>query len=92
MRYADSKCTYREVFPPEYPSQGYVFTGKCVITGAECSVFVPGAELYAYRQGALIQNAMPSVSVDDREFLMSGMSPAGWKATFGDESDDPQPE
>lgn len=36
-------------------------------------------ELEAYEGGAFIQNAMPSVAKEDREFLMSGLSPEGWK-------------
>lgn len=79
MRYADSSCTYEEVFQPAH---GYKFTGPCFVTGKPYSVFVPAAELFAYRQGAYIQNAMPSVSREDREFLLSGMSPEAWDATF----------
>lgn len=31
----------------------------------------------------LIQNAMPDVSAEDREFLISGCTPEDWKALFG---------
>ena len=82
MRYADSHCEYVENYKPEHT---YTFTGPCVVTGKPYSVTVPGDELYAYRRGAYIQDAMPSVSKDDREFLMSGMSPEGWNETFGGE-------
>ena len=82
MRYADSHCEYVESYKPKHT---YIFTGPCVITGKPYSVTVPGDELYAYRRGAYIQDAMPSVSKDDREFLMSGMSPEGWNETFGGE-------
>lgn len=81
MRYADIYCECEEVFSPTH---GYKFTGPCIVTARSCSVFVPANELFAYRQGELIQDAMPSVSPDDREFLISGMSPEGWKQTFGD--------
>lgn len=83
MRYADSHCTYTE--SREGGKHVYVFTGPCTVTGKPHSVTIPGEELYAYRRGALIQTAMPSVSRDDAEFLMSGMSPEGWKQTFGDD-------
>lgn len=84
MRYADSHCSYTET------AEGYTFTGPCMITGKPHSVFIPGPELFAYRQGRLIQDAMPSVSVADREFLMSGYSPEGWGQVFGsgEEGDD----
>ncbi len=76
MNYADNYCTYTENI------ETYTFTGNCVITGKEYSVSVPKAGLYAYRQGALIQDAFPGVCADDREFLMSGISPEGWKQAF----------
>jgi hypothetical protein len=84
MRYADAYCTYVEVH------DGYVFSGPCYTTGKLHSVFVPSNELYAYRQGALIQDAMPSVSKEDREFLMSGISPEAWDAMFNQEEDQDQ--
>lgn len=87
MRYAQSHCTYREVYEPKH---GYIFTGPCFVTKKEYSVFVPAEELFAYNQGKHIQDAMPSVSKEDREFLMSGMSPEGWNLAFPpDEEDDP---
>jgi hypothetical protein len=86
MLYADTCCMYEEVYKPRH---GYVFTGKCIVTDKVVSVFVPSEELYAYRQGALIQDAMPSVNKDDREFLMSGHSKEGWDiAMKGDEDYD----
>lgn len=92
MRYADTNCDYVEEVKklPVYrdPIHGYTFTGRCVVTGELYSVFVPSHELFAYRQGALIQNAMPSVSADDREFLISGTSPKGWEILFGKGDDD----
>jgi hypothetical protein len=35
--------------------------------------------------GMLIQNAMPEVSVDDREFIMTGITPEEWDSTFNEE-------
>jgi len=31
-----------------------------------------------------IQNCLPDLDADDREFLMTGFSPEGWSITFGD--------
>lgn len=58
-------------------------TGKCVITGEEYSCIVPTTGLQRWLDGELIQNAMPGVSADDREFLKSGISPVGWERAFG---------
>ena len=33
--------------------------------------------------GELIQNVMPDLSADDREFLLSGITPEEWAETFG---------
>lgn len=82
MYYADNHCTYTESYTPEHT---YTFTGKCVMTGKVYSVTVPADGLFRYRQGALIQEAFPTVSREDREFLKSGMSPEGWNEAFGDD-------
>lgn len=84
MRYADNCCTYEELFNPHR----YVFTGLCIVTKKKISVTVPAEELHAYRKGKLIQDAMPSLSADDREFLMSGISGEGWKQTFTEEEEE----
>lgn len=62
---------------------GSKITGNCVITGKEYSCTVPTLGLQQWLDGDLIQNAMPTVSPDDREFLKSGISPMGWEKTFG---------
>ena len=48
----------------------------------EC--FVPTDEFYTYLQGEkTVGLAMPSTNVGDREFLMTGTSPQGWKKMWG---------
>ena len=69
MNYADRMCTYVEVYDPA----GYLYTGKDVFTGTKVTVFILSKELNAYRRGAMIQEAMPSLSIEEREFLISGM-------------------
>ena len=58
-------------------------TGKCIFIGEEYSCIIPTNELKRFLEGEHAQTAMPSVSADDREFLISGISPAGWKEAFG---------
>jgi hypothetical protein len=36
----------------------------------------------AYNNGALIQKAFPFLNADQREFLMSGLTPDEWNAIF----------
>ena len=38
-----------------------------------------------YNSGTVIQKAFPGLSVDDREFIMSGITKAEWDAAFGNE-------
>lgn len=35
--------------------------------------------------GKLIQNAMPNVPAEQREFLMTGITPQEWNEMFGEE-------
>lgn len=67
MQYADRRC---KVIATD---AGYLVTGKDLFTGKEVKVTIPCHELWAYRQGAMIQHAMPSLSVQEREFLISGI-------------------
>lgn len=41
-----------------------------------------------WHAGAHIQNAMPNVSPEDREFIMSGITPEEWNMAFPDEDDE----
>lgn len=86
MRYADSLCTYTEYL--KNGKQFYCFTGTCIITKKQYSVEVPAEGLYQYRHGKKIQDALAELSVGDREFLMSGISPEGWQQGFSEEQDE----
>lgn len=37
-----------------------------------------------YKAGAVVQTAFAVLSVDEREFLLSGLTPEAWKAVFGE--------
>ena len=41
------------------------------------------AQLDAWVDGELIQNAMPQLDADQREFVMTGITPDEWQAAFG---------
>ena len=38
--------------------------------------------------GKLIQNAMPHLSADEREFVLTGITPEEWADVFGEEYDE----
>jgi hypothetical protein len=42
-------------------------------------------QIDAWISGALIQNVMPDLDEDQREFLISGMMPGEFEALFGEE-------
>ena len=72
MRYFET-LPHNEIFEPVH---GYEFADE------KYKVFIPAEELFAYNQGELIQTAMPSVSAEDREWLMTGTSPEDWDQLF----------
>ena len=42
--------------------------------------FLSGLE--KWHKGVLIQNAFPMLSADEREFIMTGITPSEWNAAF----------
>jgi hypothetical protein len=44
-------------------------------------------QLNNYAQGALLQDAFPHLSADDREFIKTGITPEEWDALFGGEEE-----
>lgn len=40
-----------------------------------------------FRKGALIQNAFPNLSADEREFILTGITKEEWDKTFKDEDE-----
>jgi hypothetical protein len=39
-------------------------------------------QLFSWVDGELIQDAMPQLSAEEREFLMTGITPAEWDSVF----------
>jgi len=66
-------------------------SGSCHITGSRYSATVPKQGYDAWRAGTRIQHALPDVSKKDREWLVSGISPEGWRLAIGDDEDDVTP-
>jgi hypothetical protein len=55
------------------------FTGKVHTLDLD----VTQEQLDDWKSGTLIQNAMPQLSPDEREFLMTGVTKEEWDETFG---------
>ena len=64
-----------------------LITRKSLISGNINTMSLPITEeqYNAWEQGTLVQNAMPHLSPDEREFIMTGITPEEWADNFGDE-------
>ena len=59
-----------------------------ILTGKQNVMFLPVTEVEIAKwlaDGTLVQDAFPQLSDSAREFLMSGITPEEWDATFGDD-------
>jgi hypothetical protein len=62
---------------------------KCPFTGTINQMDIPlTAEQYdmqigAWQGGTLIQNAFPTLTADQREFIKTGITPEQWERIFG---------
>lgn len=65
--------------------QNYIFIRKSPFSGKinEMKMRVKWEDHEAWKNGELIQNAMPYLTADEREFLMTGIMPEEWEDTFG---------
>ncbi len=61
-----------------------VVKGVCPFCGEVWEVYVPAAGLKKWMDGACIQNAMPDVPAETREFLLSGMCRDCQNKIFGE--------
>ena len=61
-----------------------LITRKSPLTGEVNTRDIPIYEedLRAWQAGAHIQDVMPHLSADDREFIMTGFTPADWDKMF----------
>ena len=64
-----------------------LITRKSLISGNINTMSLPITEeqYNAWEQGTLVQDAMPHLSPDEREFVMTGITPEEWAETFGEE-------
>lgn len=78
------KMKYKEEHDPEHV---YIFSGPCVFCGQERTVTVKGPELFHYRKTGRIQSLI-SNSLDDREFLISGICSVCWDDMAADNNEE----
>jgi len=65
-------------------------TRTSMFSGVERTLDLPvtEAQLNAWKSGTLIQVAMPQLSADEREFVMTGVVGEEWDNEFGEEEED----
>ena len=65
-------------------------TRTSMFTGIERTLSLPitEAQISAWKAGGLIQDVMPQLSTDEREFVMTGVTAQEWASEFGDEDSD----
>ena len=48
----------------------------------QMEIDVSDKQIALWMEGALIQDVMPNLSPDEREFIMTGITPADWDEAF----------
>lgn len=67
----------------EYVDGKIVRSGVCSATGETYSVSLTERQVFEWRVcGLFIQNVAPELDADQREFLISGVTPAEWEQLF----------
>lgn len=51
----------------------YILQAPCIECKIPQAVTVTSEEMYKWQHGALVQHAFPNITIDQREFLISGM-------------------
>jgi len=64
-----------------------LITRKSIFTGIErtLEINITQDQLDAWQSGMLIQDAMPNISANDREFIMTGTIEGEWDEVMSDD-------
>lgn len=64
-----------------------IVTRTSALTNTVRSIDLPVTQeqIDAWENGELIQDAMPALTPDQREFIKTGITPEEWAKCFGDE-------
>ena len=65
-------------------------TRTSMISGVERTLDLPVTQeqIAAWEAGTLIQEAMPQISADQREFILTGITAEEWDVEFGTDEED----
>lgn len=75
---------YRNITVQDHPHMPgtLIVAGPCRYCHEHVQIDVPWLGFEEWKQGALIQNAMPSLDTESREFLISGVCGTCWDQMF----------
>jgi hypothetical protein len=59
-----------------------IITRTSTLSGHISSMDITLEQMASWEQGELVQNAMPNLSADEREFIMTGITPTEWNEMF----------
>jgi hypothetical protein len=67
-----------------------LITKKSILSGIERTLDIPVTqeELDKWNSGMLIQEAMPNLSPDQREFILTGIVSDEWDSTFEEDENE----
>ena len=68
--------------------QDVTFSGECFFDNHPFSITTKLSDANRWIDGESIQNCFPYLSADDRQILLSGISPNHWNEMFGGSDDD----
>ena len=69
----------------EYKNLEVTLSKKCKISGEPYILNIPTENYEAWKRGEYAQNAFSFLSIDEREFVISGTTPKEWEAMFQEE-------
>jgi len=65
-----------------------LITRKSIVSGKVVTkeIDITDEQMLAYTQGKVIQEAMPNISPDEREFILTGITPEEWRELFTEDA------
>jgi uncharacterized protein (DUF779 family) len=60
---------------------------RSIISGKinEMNLDITEEQYFSWKTGDLVQNVFPHLNSEEREFIVSGITPQEWKEVFGEE-------
>lgn len=61
------------------------FLKECSVSKKPYAVYLSEQQFKDWKDGSLIQNVVPHFTPEEREFLISGLTPKEWDSIMGEE-------